>query len=193
MLAIVIKNTILFILIVLIFHFLLKNVLLERAKVERYVPLDPSSRVTPSATKPSESSFFRALNAACPKEAEVTVRPSEEDEMEKYVAFGGASQADNGKALDDYFKEEGLKEQACKVKPDNNQLPLTRTCDADIQKLGNDSDMKIVKECDLKQDKRDVMMLKYYADEKSMNGGSLYDGLDLSAFDALDLNYENLS
>lgn len=79
----------------------------------------------------------------------------------------------------------------CKMKVDDNQLPLSTTCNTNIQKLSDNGNMKIHANCELNQDKKNMMILNEYEDEKPMNGGLLYG--DLNAFDSFDNNYQSLS
>jgi hypothetical protein len=183
MFSITIKNTILFILIILIFHFLLKNMLLEKSasKTEPFIGTEP---------KPKGDCDIGVTNTMT-----ISPKQSEEEKMKEFVALGCGG---DGKSLDDFFKGDGVNGaaqevnvEACKLKLDDTQLPLSNTCDANIHKLDTDPRMKIVSECDLKQDKKDVMLLREYENENPNNGGSLYDGL--SAYDALDVNYLNLA
>jgi hypothetical protein len=162
-LAIAIKNTILIVLIVLIFHFWLKSTVLEK-KMESYVPLL------------------------------VPVKDEKKQDLLKYVSEGDDE-------LDRYFKnnvvtadvEEASKStDVCTMKRDDQQLPLAQTCDIQIQKIDpvEDESLRIKAECGLKQDKKNIMILAEYENEKDINGGMGVN--DLNAFDTFDVNYESL-
>lgn len=186
MLAAAIKNTILVILIMLILHFLLKNILLDKQ------PLKIPEKFTPANFIEKQNNQDLCIGKRLDDSEKKNLQ---ESEMKKYIGLIDDNALDNffqDNALSNEVRqlEEKLKDQpnVCKFKADNHQLPLSSTCDANIQSLGQDNNMKIVKECDVPQDKKNIMILKEYADEKAINGGTLYDGL--SAYDNLDITYE---
>lgn len=174
MLAIAIKNTILVILIMLIIHFFIKNILIDPPK-EKFTPAN-------FVMKPEGNDICIGKRLD-----DIEKKNLEDLEMKKYIGFA------DDKSLDNFFKDNALSEEvkeleACKLKSDNNQLPLSTTCNANITSVGHDdASLKIKKECDLTQDKKNVMLIKEYEDEKPINGGTLFDGL--SAYDTLDQNY----
>lgn len=193
-LAIVIKNTILVILIILIGHFMVKNFLLEKKPLPSYreepnkelggalVPikneLAPSPIVPENETplaKPSSdtvSTIQGGLDKA--KEELLKFIDDDDDDIEGY--FGndtelGIQPTDN-----------------CKPKVQDSMFPLSTTCNPDIQSLPK-TEKPVKGNCNLNQTKKNVMLINEYDDENTMNGGALYGGL--SAFDSFDNNYQS--
>jgi hypothetical protein len=74
----------------------------------------------------------------------------------------------------------------CKPKQTDNMFPLSTTCDPNTQNMSK-GDKVIKSDCDLLQDKKQLLILNEYENENSMNGGSLFGGLN--AFDAFDTTY----
>lgn len=170
MLSIALKNTILVILIILILHFFIKNLILERSK-EKF-----SSFNTDSTKSPTDK--------LCNVDDSAKKTDFNNDELMQYVKNGDVE-------LDKYFQDNVVTESdtlQCK-KIDDKQLPLTSTCTADIQKLSSDdNNMKIISDCST-QDKK-IMILKEYADEKTMNGGQLFSDTNLTPYDDFDMSYQ---
>lgn len=174
MLSIALKNSILVILIILILHFFIKNVLLEKSNEksnEKFTAFNEDS------TKLDNEKLCNTDNSA--KKIDFN-----NDELMQYVKNGDAE-------LDKFFKDNVVTESdvsQCK-KIDDKQLPLTSTCAPDIQKLSiDDNNMKITSDCNT-QDKK-IMILKEYADEKTMNGGKLFNDINLTPYDDFDINYQ---
>jgi hypothetical protein len=132
MLNIGLKNAILFLLIILILHFLLKNVLVDKKELPN-------------------KAYFKA---------------------EKFTEQN---------YLDALFNQKLIK--TCETntclprKSDNNSLPLSTTCDTEIQELKPEDPMKLKADCKIPQDYKSFMVIKEYENEKGINGGKLYDGL----------------
>lgn len=199
MLSIGIKNSILVLLIVLILHFLLKNLILER---KPSVPQETAKRLEPYQNKDPTDTRQISKEEACRNVRldDVQKKKLEQEEMMRYVAMGDESE---DKTLDKYFRdnivsdevkdlEKSLQENtACKYKEDDKHLPVTTTCNAEVQSLAVANNMKVRADCNLKQDKKNIMILTEYEDEKDMNGGALFGGL--SAFDGFDVNYQTYS
>ncbi len=211
MLSIGLKNSILVILIILIIHFIIKNMILdkngssrpsiesENSKASYHPPYAPekftndrsNERITnDKVLNISETEICKTK----PRDDDALLKKYQEDEMMRFVAMGDSSES---KSLDTYFKdissevkdkESCIESNVCKFKADNQQLPLSTTCDADVQKLPLVEGKKIRANCDLNQDKKNIMILTEYEDEKDMNGGKLFGVLD--AFDNYDLNYQ---
>lgn len=129
-----------------------------------------------------------------PRDDDALLKKYQEDELMRFVAMGDSSES---KSLDTYFKdissdvkdkESCIESNVCKFKADNQQLPLSTTCDADVQKIPLGDGKKIRANCDLNQDKKNIMILTEYEAENDMNGGKLFGVLD--AFDNYDLNYQ---
>ena len=188
MLSIGIKNSILVILIVLIIHFILKNIILERS------PKIPKEPFLVSAPLKSHDIEVSEKCDVKPREDDTMIKKLQEEELMRFVAMGDDS---DSKSLDNFFRDNivtsGVQEPSCdkdvcRFKADNQQLPLSTTCNSDVQKL-QDSDAKRIKgECNLTQDKKNVMILTEYENENDMNGGKLFGVLD--AFDSYDMNYQ---
>jgi len=139
----------------------------------------------------------------------------EQEEMMEYVTKGDLSKnsSQNQKKqmmddddLDKYFKDNIVSESVaelehkfdtgadvCKFKADNHQLPLSTTCSTKISDLKTNPSLekRVVADCNLPQDKKNIMILNEYENENTMNGGLLYGNLE--AYDEFDLNYENYS
>ena len=188
MLSIGIKNSILVILIVLIIHFILKNIILERS------PKIPKEPFLVSAPLKSHDIEVSEKCDVKPREDDTMIKKLQEEELMRFVAMGDDS---DSKSLDNFFRDNivtsGVQEPSCdkdvcRFKADNQQLPLSTTCNSDVQKL-QDSDAKRIKgECNLTQDKKNVMILTEYENENDMNGGKLFGVLD--PFDSYDMNYQ---
>lgn len=193
-LAIVIKNTILVILIILIGHFMVKNFLLDKKPRPSYkeepnkelggslVPLKneivPSPIVPENETplaKPSSEPVSMIQGGLDKAKEELLKFVDGDDEIEGY--FGNDS--DLGTQPTDN----------CKPKVQDTMFPLSTTCNPDIQFLPK-TDKSIKANCDLNQIKKNIMLINEYDDESTMNGGALYGGL--SAFDNFDNNYQSL-
>lgn len=139
----------------------------------------------------------------------------EQEDMLEYVTKGDISGNKNSKKgsiddeLDRYFKDNMVSENVadladkfekcdsqsdiCKFKADNHQLPLSTTCSTKITDLKTDKSLekRVIADCNLPQDKKNIMILKEYENENSMNGGALYG--NLGAYDEFDLNFEKYS
>jgi hypothetical protein len=183
MLAIGIKNSILVFLIVMILHFLIKNTLMDKvAKVPKVPKVQQETFKVQSDIKVPEKTS--ACAPAPPKNEE-----EEKEELLKYV-FGDSGSGSNEGAdgLGDFFKgkdvTQDLEGELAKRKPvcdtkktDDQNLPLSTTCDPGIMSLKPLDNMSVKADCDIKQ-KVPLMTLKEYDNESTMNGGKLYGGLD---------------
>ncbi len=195
MLSIGLKNSILVILIILIIHFIIKNMILDKKSTVAIVP--PTAENTKAGYHPPYSpEKFTEKEESCtkPRNDDALLKKYQEDELMRFVAMGDSSES---KSLDLFFKdissdvkdkESCIETNVCKFKADNQQLPLSTTCDSDIQKLPLVDGKKIRANCDLNQDKKNIMILTEYEDEKDMNGGKLFGVLD--AYDNYDVNYQ---
>lgn len=200
MLSIGIKNSILVILIVLIAHFILKNMILERSGNGSQKPNTAQEKKEPFMANAPVRCQDVEVTQKCdvkPRDDDTMMKKMQEEELMRFVAMGDDS---DSKSLDNFFRDNivtsGLEESkcdkdVCKFKADNQQLPLSTTCNAEVQKL-QDMDTKRIKgDCNLKQDKKNVMILTEYENENDMNGGKLFGVLD--AFDTFDMNYSSYS
>lgn len=166
MLSTGIKNFILIILIILIFHFLIKNVLLS--KKEHYsTKCDVKSsndggetQSEPATTKDTYDAWFGPDQV-------------KSDDIDKY--FKGETDV----------KKEAEKAAQCPIPVKDLELPLSSTCDVNFEKLPSDVLKKDVKaNCNLQQDKKNIMILNEYENESVLNGGKLF--MNLDAYDNLD-------
>ena len=152
MLANGIKNAILFLLIILILHFLIKN-------------------VTGSTAGPVAKKIEGFLDNLMNKTNYADVSSDNTDKSDGMLTVNN-----------------------CKInlpkKIDDQQLPLSTTCDASIMELRpEDNSKKIKEDCRIYQDHKNFTMIKTYENENPNNGGALYDGLE--AYDDFGEYYES--
>lgn len=194
-LAIIIKNTILVILIILIGHFMVKNFLLEKKSKLPSFKQEPNKDlggslvavipdITPSPIVPENETPI-AKPSSDPVTSIQGGLDKAKEELLKFID-------DDDDNVERFFgKDTELASQPtdnCKPKVQDNMFPLSTTCNPDIQSLkGNEKPVKA--NCDLKQNKKTIMMINEYDNESTMNGGALYGGL--SAFDSFDVNYQS--
>lgn len=206
MLAIGIKNSILVLLIILILHFLIKNTIFDKNSKNPKKPQAKSTdieqihitAVPKVEIVPPKVETFKDDAPSCapapPRNTDV-----EKEELLKFVFGAEAPGTSSEDELGKYFKGDDVtsdvegelakRKPTCPVvKKDDMNLPLTTTCDPQIQRLNLLAEKSVKADCNLKQDKKDVMILKEYDDENSMSGGQLYGGL--SAFDNLASAFE---
>lgn len=197
--AIIIKNTILVILIILIGHFLVKNFLLDKKyksanttyKTEpnkdiggALVPLKntivPAPIVPDSETpiaKPS-SSVIETVQGGLDKAKEELLKFIDSDDDGNVDSFFGHDKVLPSQPTDD-----------CKLKGIDIMLPLSTTCDQSIQSLSK-VDKVLKSSGHITNTQKNLMMVNEYENENTMNGGELFAGL--SAFDAFDNTYQSL-
>lgn len=206
--AIIIKNTILVVLIILIGHFMVKNFLLDKKS-------SSSKLVTTNTTIKTQDKSNDISGALVPLKNEVTpspITPDSETPIAKpssdavQTIHGGLDKAKEEllKFIDDdedednvdrYFsKDATLPPQPtdnCKAKVLDPILPLNTTCDQSIQMMAKHSNDKVVKvgTAGVCNPQKDVVMLNEYENENTMNGGTLFGGL--SAYDAFDNNFHS--
>jgi hypothetical protein len=204
--AIVIKNTILVILIILIGHFMVKNYLLDKHVKSSINSL--TKQATVLATKPNTYvggplvpiKTELALAPIVPENETPIAKPSSDamgtiqggldkakEELLKFI--DDDDEEDN---VDRYFsKDTTLPQQPtdnCKVKVDDKMLPLSSTCDQTIQSMPR-NDMVAKTNTTTHSPQKNVVFLKEYENESTMNGGELFGGL--TAFDAFDNNFHS--
>lgn len=207
LLSIGIKNSILVILIILIIHFFLKNMLKSQSLAiqtpEQFeMPIksiiEPNNDPIKFIQGPTSKNITSCLEPD--RLDDIQMKKMEQDEMMQYVAMGDTDNDNDKSSLDKYFKDNNTintidsklipTDNICKMKVDNHQLPLSTTCNTNIQNMSNNNNMKIQADCELNQDKKNMMILNEYEDEKPMNGGLLYG--DLNAFDSNNINYQTI-
>lgn len=197
--ALIVKNTILVILIILIGHFMVKNMLIDKSTQS---PIKHSVSVTsPNTDVGGSLAPIKSQLAPSPlvPENETPIAKPASDAVSK--VHGGLDKAKEEllKFIDDeeddvekfFSKETTLAPTAtdnCKVKSQENTYPLSTTCDPSIHNLPRtNKTLKGTTTC-LEQDKKSILLLNEYENESTMNGGQLFGGL--SAYDAFDSNFQ---
>lgn len=198
--AIVIKNIILFILVVLIGHFLVKNFLIDKdttstSQSKTVFPQVLQGKDTKNAkdTKDTNQSLPTLVKDATEPiiskpENEVEGLDKAKEELLKFV------DEEDGDHINKYFKETTpVPTDDCKSKTQTSQFPLSTTCDPDIQNVQNVNTKKDLakkpKDCTLIR--KNILVLNEYDNENVMNGGELFNGL--SAFDTFDNQFQLLN
>jgi hypothetical protein len=203
MLSTGIKNSILILLIILIFHFLIKNMMLSHKNESFAQPSSADIKCkTPEVKKLDVPSSAESDSLAQSLPANVSDKVSDKASTadvynswfgEDNLAGGSSSDAD----LDKFFegemdiKAEAVKAAQCPIPVKSPELPLSSTCDVNFEKLPADVVSKRVKaNCNLPQDKKRQMVLAEYENENTMNGGKLF--MDLEAYDREDVAFATL-
>lgn len=180
MLSTGIKNSVLIVLIILILHFFIKNVLL--AKKETFAA--PPPKCTTTTFKPEDDAS--------------AVRPFNEKPLstkEVYDEWFGAgsdkkeSKHPVGDDLDMYFagevdiKKEIEAATKCTIPVHDTELPKSSTCDPNLDSVPDEFLVKkdVKANCNIIQDKKNIMILNEYENENIMNGGKLF--MNLEAYD----------
>lgn len=204
--AIVIKNLILFILIILIGHFLVKNFLFD--KVPSSSKLDNNTPNSTTAIATLQVQPQQAKQVVVKDDIEPTISKQEKEpegldkakaELLKFVDEGDEGDliyVNFGKDMNKYFNTNTalppVSTDDCKSVVQTSQFPLSTTCDPNIQSLK--TSMK--KETPRKPRAcinltKNVLVLNEYDNESSMNGGELFNGLN--AFDNFDNHFQLLN
>ena len=193
MLSLGLKNAILVLLIILILHVLIKNAIADKKIKEPF----QNTALNKADLASLEQNKVQPIKApACPISSEEKKEIKKEDddsELLKYVYGDDKDTTD----ISQYFKGMDITKDvqkeidaklSCKTLKKDDSLPLSTTCDPQLQSLQADENSKKVRfDCDLKQSISN-MMLGEYEGENAMNGGELYG--NLSAYDGFGLNYE---
>jgi hypothetical protein len=189
MLANGIKNAILLLLVILILHFLIKNITASNPSNS----LNTSNSATNIATNIPISNSINSNSKehflAYPQDSTSentsckNSMTTEKNKMMEYV------NSDYSKQFDQKLITECTKPNLCLNKTDDHKLPLSTTCDANITELNGAPHMNVKEDCNLTQDHHSFMMIKTYENENPNNGGALYDGLE--AYDDFDDYYES--
>ena len=166
MLNIGLKNAILFFLIILILHFLLKNILIDNKK--------PTTKPESDSIKQKQQNYF-----AIEKFTE------QRNKMIDYINYADTE----AEAKQKIIKTPECDTKCLPRKTDENSLPLSTTCDAGIQELKPEDPMKLKADCQIPQDYKFFSVIKEYENEKGINGGKLYDGL--GAYDGFEDYFES--
>ena len=205
----IIKNTILVVLIILIGHFMIQNVLVDKKPKTQQKPLalpeDSSSKqhaapLTVNPEKDGKDAVEKINKPILGTERPVGVPSSQtvsgvnggldkaKQELLKFVD-------DEEEHIDNFFNQqtttlqmEAVPSDNCKLKTQDSMLPLATTCDPLVSDFKAHTDDKASSNTSMAYDKKGLMILKEYDNESTMNGGSLYGGL--SAFDTFNDNFE---
>jgi hypothetical protein len=204
MLSLGLKNAILFLLIVMILHVLIKNALIEKGtlpktikemyteKTEKVKEKEPEDIKKQEETKAKETKKEEPKAKDSKKEKEESTTENFDTELLKYVYD------DDNTDLAKYFKGMDVtkdvtkdieKKIECTVLEEliKNDLPISTTCDPALKTASDANAKRIKADCDLKQTSA-FMTLKEYEEENMMNGGSIYG--DLKGFDSFDEAFE---
>ena len=206
-LALVIKNTILVILIILIGHFMVKNILLEKTtpttaatSAQASTPTTAAQASTPTtaaqAAQASQVASVVETPSGTPSQAVVSqVQGGLDKAKQELLKFIDDEEEDN---LDDYFAKDNTTE--CAPAPLNNfntkiaesPIPLNTTCDQSVQQLHKLQEVQQPSQnasnASNASNAKNVAIVNEYDNESTMNGGHLFGGL--GAFDAFDSKYE---
>lgn len=198
-LAVVIKNLILFVLIILIGHFLVKNYLLDKhapsttpSKPSSSIPEKSTSQLPPSLAQPLKSGVGEGLPVVDkPQDSKPLTEPQGLDKAkEELLKF--VDDEEESVNMSKYFSctttLPPVPTDDCKSKVQVSQFPLSTTCDANIQIVSKEPIKKDISHCAVSS--TNVVLLNEYENEKPMNGGALYGGL--SGFDSFDNHYSFL-
>jgi hypothetical protein len=154
MFAIAIKNTILVFLIILIFHFILKNQQLSHTHKET----------------------FEKPKASADASVEKVLSPTEDQKLDTFVDFSNTKNDEEELLKYVYSNKETdfMKEPCMEIKTD---IPSTETLTAKSSKTVSDSQQTL----------GDAMLIGAYDDESTMNGATIFGGLQ--GFDESSVNY----
>ena len=197
MLSLGLKNAILVLLIILILHVLIKNAIADRKIKDASKEPFQNTTLNKADLVSLEQNKVQPIKApSCPNSVPIDNASKKEDddsELLKYVYGDDKDTTD----ISHYFKGMDITKDvqkeidaklSCKAIKKDESLPLSTTCDPQLQSLQADENLKKVRfDCDLKQNISN-MMLSEYEGENAMNGGELYG--NLSAYDGFGLNYE---
>ena len=195
------KNFILILIIILIFHVLIKKALLSRR--EGFVCAADKTDTTSSPGSPG------AIAPPKPTEEKTATAPKSTKDIYD-MWFGEAGGGPAASSLDGFFKEdldmskEAAEAAKCKVSDvgidseilattqQGGAMPMSTTCDPVFDKihLAEATAKSIKANCNLPQDKKGMMVLTEYENENPMSGGKLF--LNLDAYDRDDMAYAPL-
>ena len=191
------KNFILILIIILIFHVLIQKALLSRR--EGFVCAAADADKTTAAAPPPK-----------PVEEKTAVAPKSTKDIYD-MWFGEAGGGAAASSLDGFFKEdldmskEAAEAAKCTTRGEGGDMPLpastphrggdmpmSTTCDPvfDKMNLAEAATKNIKANCNLPQDKKGMMVLTEYENENPMSGGKLF--LNLDAYDRDDIAYAPL-
>lgn len=182
------KNFILILIIILIFHVLIKKALLSRREGFVCAVDKTDATSSPGAIAPPKPT----------EEKTATAPKSTKDIYDMW--FGEAGGGPAASSLDGFFKEdldmskEAAEAAKCTVSDmggGDMAMPMSTTCDPVFDKNLAEATAKNIKaNCNLPQDKKGMMVLTEYENENPMSGGKLF--LNLDAYDRDDMAYAPL-
>ena len=192
MLSLGLKNAILVLLIILILHVLIKNAIVDQK------PLKEKFIIGAPVEGEKKKEYLEVNKAIIPEP--VCPKPVEKDEDEKELLKYVYGDDDNGN-LSQFFKgmditkdvknEIDAKISCSSLKKKNDSLPLSTTCDPQLQTLKVDDTLLLKQHKKPESQNISNMMLGEYEDESAMNGGELYG--NLSAYDDMAFSFEDYS
>lgn len=189
--AIVVKNIILVVLLVLIGHFLVKNFLVDKELTKPHGnELSPILKTTNHKDKTNNETTVAVEPKIAKPEKEPEGLDKAKAELLKFV-----DEEDSSLNLKKFFKEtSSVPTDDCKSKIQTSQFPLSTTCDPNIQAIDVSAEMK--KETPKKPKNctilgKNILVLNEYDNENVMNGGELFNGLN--AYDSFDNQFQLLT
>lgn len=194
--ALAIKNTVLFVLILLILHFVVKNVLLEKSfprasSTQAVKSSDIGSTTTTNIVNPKTEETPTEVPSGVPSSDIVNKVQGGLDKAKEELLKFIDDDEDDDKDLNSYFinKSSTATTKPCDYndKIGDQPLPLNTTCDSQIQKLSMAKESHL--DLSPKKDVKTLKFVKEYDNESTMNGGQLFGGLE--AFDAFDNKYDS--
>jgi hypothetical protein len=207
----IIKNTILVVLIILIGHFMIQNILVDKKpligqqttykQASRDIKKDHSSLLDMNTLVDGKDFEAKVNQPVVGTERSVGL-PSSQIVSDVNGGLDKAKQEllkfvdDEDDNMETFFSQqtptlklEAVPSDNCKLKTQDSMLPLATTCDPLVADLKQSINPKT--NSSVAYDKKGLMILKEYENESTMNGGSLYGGL--SAYDTFNDNFQPLS
>lgn len=124
----------------------------------------------------------------CEPTNKVSISKNLETEKENMLKF-----VMNDNNLDQFFKDKPVTsvvvDDTCKSRIDKNHIPLSTTCDTKLLDSEFKTEMKVIGDCKLPQDKKHYTMLKTYDEENSMSGSPVF--ANINAYDNEDFNFSS--
>jgi hypothetical protein len=206
----IIKNTILVVLIILIGHFMIQNILVDKKpligqqttykQASRDIKKDHSSLLDVNTLVDGKDFEAKVNQPVVGTERSVGL-PSSQIVSDVNGGLDKAKQEllkfvdDEDDNMETFFSQqtatlklEAVPSDNCKLKTQDSMLPLATTCDPLVADLKQSINPKT--NSSVAYDKKGLMILKEYENESTMNGGSLYGGL--SAYDTFNDNFQPL-
>lgn len=207
MLSLGLKNAILFLLIILILHVLIKNAMIEKEKLPKVLKEMYTEKVKETAKKEEiekkdnvdtkDKTKSKEDNAKDGKTQKETIETTNKEQFQNNDLLSYVYDDDNID-IAKYFKGMDVTKDVtkdienkleCSILEEvtKTEFPKSTTCDPAL-KIATDAEAKRIKaDCDLKQNGH-YLTLKEYEEENMMNGGSIYG--DLKGYDSFDASFE---